>query len=89
MIIASSLREEEQTAERKKVWVSPDGKGGWDAKTQGAERAAGNYEDKADALGKAKEVAKNAPLGQVIVQGRDGKIQTEYTYGKDPRRTPG
>lgn len=74
---------------RKKVWVSPDGKGGWDAKTQGAGRAAGNYADKADALEKAKEVAKNAPLGQVIVQGRDGKIQTEYTYGQDPRRTPG
>ncbi|MDD5537430.1 MAG: DUF2188 domain-containing protein [Candidatus Omnitrophica bacterium] len=76
-------------AERKRVWVSPDGKGGWDVKTQGAQRAAGNYEDKTDALSKAKEVAKNAPLGQVVVQGRDGRIQTEYTYGKDPERFPG
>ena len=76
-------------AERKKVWVSPDGHGGWNAKTQGAQRAVGNYEDKADALDKAKEVAKNASLGQVIVQGRNGKIQTEYTYGKDPRNIPG
>jgi hypothetical protein len=76
-------------SERKRVWVSPDGDGGWNAKTEGAKRVAGNYEDKADALAKAKEVAKNAPLGQVIVQGRDGKIQTEYTYGKDPERTAG
>lgn len=28
---------------RKKVWVSPDGDGGWFAKTEGARRAAGNY----------------------------------------------
>lgn len=76
-------------ADRKRVWVSPDSHGGWNAKTQGAQRAAGNYEDKVDALRKAKEVAKNAYLGQVIVQGRNGRIQTEYTYGKDPRRFPG
>jgi hypothetical protein len=76
-------------SERKKVWVSPDGKGGWDTKTEGAQRAAGNYANKAEAVEKAKEVAKNAPFGQVKVQGRGGKIQTEYTYGKDPRRTPG
>ncbi len=75
--------------ERKRVWVSPDGKGGWDVKTQGAQRAAANCEDKADALSKAKEVAKNAPLGQVIIQGKDGKIQTEHTYDKDPKRFPG
>lgn len=90
-VYAVSVKEqkEEQMTKRKVVWVSPDGKGGWDAKTQGSQRAAGNYADKAEALGKAKEVAKNAPFGQVKVQRRDGKIQTEYTYGKDPRRTPG
>ncbi len=76
-------------AERKRVWVSPDSRGGWNVKSEGAKRAIGNFEDKVDALAKAKEVAKNAPLGQVKVQSRDGKIQTEYTYGKDPERTLG
>lgn len=69
---------------RKKVWVSPDGEGGWDVKSQGASRAAANYEDKTDAISKAKDIAKNAPSGQVIIQRKDGKIQTEYTYKKDP-----
>lgn len=75
--------------ERKRVWVSPDGKSGWNVKSQGAEKAAANFEDKADAISKAKDIAKNAPLGQVIIQGKNGVIQTEYTYGKDPEKTRG
>jgi len=46
-------------------------------------------EDKSDALDLAKDLAKNAGLGQVIVHGKDGVIQTEYTYGKDPEKTEG
>lgn len=58
----------------------------------------GGHEDKGElgawdhkdlALARAKELAKAAPLGQVVVHGRDGKIQEEFTYGKDPRNTPG
>jgi len=71
-------------ASRKRVWVSPDGHGGWNVKTQGAQKAAANYEDKIDAVSKAKTMAKNAPLGQVIIQKKDGVIQTEHTYKKDP-----
>ncbi len=76
---------------RKRVWVSPDGDGGWDVKTQGAKKATGNYEDKVEAVKRAKEVAKAAPSGrgQVIIQRRDGIIQTEHTYGADPERSPG
>ncbi|MHB9133980.1 MAG: DUF2188 domain-containing protein [Armatimonadota bacterium] len=28
-------------------------------------------------------------LSQVLIQGRDGKFRTEYTYGNDPRAIPG
>lgn len=69
---------------RRRVWVSPDGDGGWNVKTQGKSKAAANFEDKTDAIDKAKDIAKNASLGQVIIQKRDGTIQTEHTYGKDP-----
>jgi hypothetical protein len=69
---------------RKRVWVSPDGAGGWNVKTEGASKAAANFEDKIDAVDKAKSIAKNAPLGQVIIQKKDGVIQTEHTYRKDP-----
>ena len=69
---------------RKRVWVSPDGAGGCNVKTEGASKAAANFEDKIDAVDKAKSIAKNAPLGQVIIQKKDGVIQTEHTYRKDP-----
>ncbi|MFA5858010.1 MAG: DUF2188 domain-containing protein [Elusimicrobiota bacterium] len=69
---------------RKVVYVNPAKGGSWDVKSRGAEKAAGNFENKSDAVGRAKEIAKNAPLGQVVIKGVDGKIQTEHTYGKDP-----
>jgi len=76
-------------AGRKVVWVSPNGNGGWKAKTEGASKAAGNFNVKDKAMDRAKEIAKSVPLGQVKVQKCDGTIQTEYTYGQDPRRYPG
>jgi len=69
---------------RKRVWVSPDGKDGWNVKTQGKSKAAANFEDKSDAIAKAKDIAKNAPTGQVIIQKKNGTIQTEHTYKNDP-----
>ena len=83
------LNRKEFNMTRKRVWVSPDGDGGWNVKTQGAKRAAANFEDKLDAVDRAKDIAKNAPLGQVVIQKRDGEIQTEHTYGKDPKKYPG
>ncbi len=65
---------------RKRVWVSPDGDGGWNVKTQGKSKAAANFDGKGDAIAKAKDIAQNAPKGQVIIQKMDGTIQTEYTY---------
>lgn len=42
-----------------------------------------------EAIDAAREKAKEHQPAQVIVHGRDGRIRTEYTYGSDPRRTPG
>lgn len=48
---------------------------------------------KAEALKKAKYYAKGhhdfGGLSQVVVHDQKGKIQTEYTYGKDPRKSKG
>jgi len=76
-------------SDRKRVWVSPDGDGGWNVKSEGSKRAAGNFEDKVDAVDRAKEIAKSTPLGQVLIQRKDGQIQTEHTYGKDPKKYRG
>lgn len=36
-----------------------------------------------------RRLAEAAPLGQLVVHRLDGSIEEEFTYGKDPRRTPG
>lgn len=69
---------------RKVYHVTKNKNEGWDVKKENATRATKNLDTKDEALKVAKELAKNADLGQVIVHKQDGKIQTEYTYGKDP-----
>jgi len=46
------------------------------------------FENKADAIQRAKDLAKQAELGQVLIHGEDNRIQKEHTYGKDPKRYP-
>lgn len=68
--------------------VTPD-EGDWKVKESGAERAVKILEDKSDAVQLAKDLAKSAGLGQVIIHKSDGTIQTEHTYGQDPEKYPG
>lgn len=62
---------------------------GWEVKKEGNKRPSVKTRLKKDAIDRAKELAKKAKLGQVIIHKKDGTIQTEYTYGEDPRRTKG
>jgi len=66
------------------VHVTPSKKGGWDVKKEGGKRPSGHFGKKTDAVDRGKELAKKAPLGQIIIHKQDGKIQTEHTYGEDP-----
>jgi hypothetical protein len=59
----------------------PDG--GWQTKKEGTERASGKFETKKDAVVAAVQQAKREGT-EVIVQGKDGKIQSKDSYGKDP-----
>lgn len=79
----------EKKVERQVYEVVPHPKDGWDVKKEGGSRASAHHGTKAEAIADARERAKAAKLGQVRVKGKDGRIQTEWTYGKDPRRTPG
>jgi uncharacterized protein YdaT len=71
-------------ANRKTYHVTHDDEGGWRVKSEGASRASSTHENKAEAVQSAKDLAKAQPLGQVVIHGKDGKIQTEHTYHKDP-----
>lgn len=48
---------------------------------------------KSSALGiaaaKGRALRDAGKLAQLVIHGKDGRIQSERTYGKDPRRTPG
>ena len=63
--------------------------GEWKVEAEHARRASGVFETKAEAIDRARELAKAQGLGQVIVHKRDGTIQTEWTYGEDPEKYPG
>ena len=62
---------------------------GWEVRQEGAEDLEYLVDDKDNALNHARELAKQAELGQVIVHTQDGKIAEEFTYGEDPRSIPG
>jgi uncharacterized protein YdaT len=53
-------------------------------KAENAERASSVQDTKEKAVEKAKELAKSASEGQVVIHKKDGIIQTEHTYGNDP-----
>jgi uncharacterized protein YdaT len=63
--------------------VSPRGER-WAVKRRGAERATAIFDNKEEAIERAKHVAKRVVDSQVVVGKADGTIQTEYTYGHDP-----
>ena len=74
--------------EREVFHLNPSEKG-WSLDREGGKRSLGTFATKAEGLAAGKERAKSSGLGQLIVHTKDGKIQTEYTYGKDPRNKPG
>lgn len=71
-------------ADRKTYHVTPNSDGGWNVKSVGASRASSTHDNKADAVDRARELAKNQARGQVVIHKQDGTIQTEHTYGQDP-----
>ncbi len=68
---------------REKIHVTPDGND-WKVKREGAQRAARTFDNKDNAVDFGKDMAKKQPLGQLIIHKKDGTIQTEHNYGKDP-----
>ena len=76
-------------AKRKTYHVTADGDGGWRVKATGGARASSTHENKTDAVQSAKDLAKGQPLGQIVIHRKDGQIQTEHTYGKDPHPPKG
>lgn len=66
---------------KKNFHVSPGSHGGWEIKITGG---SGTFKTKDDAIKAAKEIAQRGVGGDIVIHGRDGKIVTKYSYGRDP-----
>ena len=73
---------------RKVCHITHNSNGRWDIKKESRRRASGHFNNENDAVQCGKELAKSGSLGQIKILRKDGLIQTEHTYGKDPRQIP-
>jgi uncharacterized protein YdaT len=71
-------------ADRKTYHVLHE-EGDWKVKLEASNRASGTFDNKEDAVERARELAQREEKAQVIVHRRDNTIENEFTYGRDPR----
>lgn len=57
--------------------------GGWDVKRGGGTKTTKHFDNKALAIAFARDISRNQGA-ELIVHGRDGKIQTSDSHGSDP-----
>jgi Uncharacterized protein conserved in bacteria (DUF2188) len=63
--------------------VVPSAKGGWDVVADSGKRASAHHSTQSAAAGDAKRLATSAGGGEVRIHGRDGKIRSSATIGKN------
>ena len=68
---------------RKTHHVVPDSDGGWNVRRGGASRASGHFDTKREAEDFARVVSINQN-SELLIHGRDGKIQRADSHGGDP-----
>lgn len=70
-------------AKRETRHIIPNADGGWDSKKGGAERASKHFDTKQEAEKYSRELSKKEG-SELIVHGKDGKIQRSDSHGNDP-----
>jgi hypothetical protein len=76
---------------KRDVHVVPNhtnGRLNWSVKRENAERATRTYQNKPDAMAKARQIGINHRL-EVVEHRKDGIIMGSNSYGNDPRRSRG
>ena len=68
---------------RQEHHVVPSPNGGWDIERNNAQRISGHFDTKSEAVTAARTMSKNAGT-ELIVHGRNGKIQNPDSHGNDP-----
>jgi hypothetical protein len=70
-------------SKRNRFHVVPKGDD-WAVRREGASKPGKVFENKQDAVDHGRDAAKKQEPSQLIIHKKDGTIQTEYTYKKDP-----
>lgn len=68
--------------------VVPNPKGGWDVRRGDAERAAGHFDTKREAIDRGREISQNAGT-EFKIHNKDGQIGQSDSHGNDPRNIKG
>ena len=68
--------------------VVPDPNGGWNVKGSGAKKATVHKETKAEAIEVARRISQNQH-SELLIHGKDGKIQSRDSHGHDPHPPKG
>lgn len=63
--------------------VTPHPNGGWQIKGEGNQKATKITDTKKEAVNTARQIAKNQE-SELIIHGKDGKIQSKDSFGNDP-----
>lgn len=71
-----------KSSKKPNVWVTPHDKG-WAVKKEGGKRPTKVTATKKDAIDAGRETAQKMG-SELIVQGKDGKIQSKDSFGNDP-----
>ncbi len=69
------------TKSRQKIHIVPNN-GNWSVKKGG--KVISNHRIKGNAVKGGVNIAKKQKPSQVVIHKKNGQIQTEHTYGKDP-----
>jgi len=72
---------------RKRITVGPAKGGGWTLSLGGGQER--DFSTKLEAVRVGAREGRANGHAQLIIKGRNGRIQDERTYGADPRRTKG
>ena len=64
--------------------VVPNSKnGGWDIKRSGNSRSSGHFDNKNDAISRAREISRNSK-DELVIHNMNGRISNKDSHGNDP-----
>jgi len=70
-------------APRKTHHVTPNPKGGWGAKKGGGSKSIKHFEKKDEAIMFTRKISQSQE-SELVIHGKDGKIQQSDSHGNDP-----